>query len=113
MRFQWPQPRLFSSSLELAVFLSELLFVELPHTCLRERCNKQNFVRNSVFRNHSYIGEGVQMRLDLRVAEIVACLGVPDDHRQRSLAPFVVLDADDGGLRHTLTLRYKILDLGR
>ena len=54
-----------------------------------------------------------QMRLDLRVAGIVACLGVADDERQGSLAPFVVLDADDGGFRHSLALRYEIFDLQR
>src|SRR5882757_6308191 len=101
-----------AESARLVVFLSELFLVELPHACLGKHFDKQNFVRDSVFRNHSRIGEGVQMRLDPRVAEIIACLGVPDDQRQRPLAPFVVLDADDGDFRHTLTLRYKIFDLG-
>ena len=35
------------------------------------------------------------------------------DERQGSLAPFVVLDADDGGFRHSLALRYEIFDLQR
>src|SRR5690348_8884992 len=70
---------LFSTSLEIAVILPEFLLVELPHTCLRQRFNKQNLVWYSVFRNHAGISEGVQMRLYLRVAEIIACLRVPDD----------------------------------
>lgn len=45
------------------------------------------------------------MRLYLRVAEIVASLDIPDNERQWSLAPFVILDADNGSLGHTLALR--------
>ncbi len=88
------------------MFLPELLLVELSHTCLGKRFNKENPARDSELRNRSRIGNGFQMRLYLRFAKIVARLGVSDDQRQRSLAPFVVLDANDGGFRHTLALRY-------
>ena len=70
-----------------SAFLSDLLLVELPNACLRKRFNKQNLVWNFVFRNHSSGGRSFQIRLDLRTVEIVACLGVPDDERQRPLAP--------------------------
>src|SRR5882757_9310078 len=101
------------SLLDLAVLLPERLLVDLSDARLGERFNEQNPVRDSEFRDHSGIGEGSQMRLYLRVAEIVARLGVPDDERKRPLAPFVVLDADDGGFRHSLALRYEIFDLER
>src|ERR1700722_2368761 len=106
-------PGISDPALDLAVFLPERLLVDLSDARLGKRFNEQNAVRDSEFRDHSGIGGGPEMRLYLRVAGIVACLGVPDDERNWPLAPFVVLDADDGGFRHSLALRDEIFDLER
>src|SRR6266446_3723614 len=75
--------------------------------------DEDDLLRNSIFRDDTLVGEHLEMVLDARFADAIR-IGWPLDHeRQRPLAPFVVLDADDGGLRDPGALRDQVLDLQR
>jgi hypothetical protein len=53
------------------------------------------------------------MIFDRRLADATRIRWALDHERERPLAPFVILDADDGGFGYSRALRDQILDLKR
>src|SRR5215467_3546691 len=79
--------------LHSAVFLAQLLLVDLADAGLSEFFDEKDFLRDSVFRNDALVGEDLQMRLDIRVGEAVCVFRVFHHQRHRPLAPTIVLHA--------------------
>src|SRR6476620_7223061 len=55
------------TSLHGAVFLTQLLLVDLTDAGLSEFFDEKDFLRDAVLRNDALVGEDFQMRLDLAV----------------------------------------------
>src|SRR5215471_17233996 len=70
-----------------AVFLAQLLLVDLADAGLGEFFDEKDFLRDAVFRNDALVGKDFQMRLNLGVGEAVSAFRVLHYQRHRPLAP--------------------------
>src|SRR4029077_6519095 len=108
-----PPSRYGGAPLHGAVFLTQLLLVDLTDAGSGEFFDEKDFLRDAVLRNDALVGEDFQMRLDLGVGEAVSAFRVLDYQRHRPLAPAIVLHADHRRFGHAGALRDQIFYLQR
>src|SRR5258708_12226948 len=97
----------------VSVSVAKEFLVELADAGSLKLIDKQNCVRHPVFRDNSLICERADKRLDLVLGQLFGDLMVADDESQRALAPFLVLNADDGNFSHSRRLPDDVFKLQR
>src|SRR5208337_5505787 len=95
----------------LSVSLSEGSLVEFADAGPFELIDKKYCLRHAVFRNNSLVRARPEERFEVVFSQGFGELPVADDEGQRSLAPFFVLDPDDGHFLHPRRLHDNVLDV--
>src|SRR5262245_65633550 len=92
------------------MLLAQRLLVDLTDARFRDRLHEEDLVRYAVFRDYALVGIGLHMGLDIFFGRRSAGLRVWDHKCERTLSPFLVLDADYRDFRYAAMLRDDMLE---
>src|SRR5215469_7728253 len=95
------------------MLLAQRLLVDLTDARFRDLLHEQDLVRYAVFRDYALVSIDLHMGLDIFFGRRRAGLRVWDHKCERTLSPFLVLDADYRDFRYAAMLRDDILELER
>src|SRR6476620_4059314 len=98
--------------LHVAVFIAQFHLVDLADAGLGQFVYEQDLFRDGVSGDDALVGKHLEMRLDCFIRGVGA-RRILDHQRKRTLAPSVILYANDCSFSHAGALRDKVFDLQR